>query len=78
MAKVHRFTGGGGFNPLKVLADVVVIRPEPVRGFQEFLYSAWADIVNSGITSKVAEWVSQVSSEEYLDITAEILGEDSG
>ena len=74
IANVRRFTGEVGFLLMKVLADVAVIRPELMHRLQEFIYSAWTDIVNSGITPRVAEWISQVSSEDYLDITAEPFG----
>ena len=53
---------------------MLLIRPELMRSFQEFLYSVWTGILNNGITVRVAEWVSQVAGKRYLDITAEPFG----
>ncbi len=74
IAHVHRFRGGGTFSPIKVLADVVIVRYDLVHRFQDFLYSVWTDIANRGITSRVAEWVSQIAGEKYIDILAEPFG----
>ena len=56
------------------LTNVIIVRSDLIHYFQDFLYSVWTDIVNRGITSRVAEWVSQIAGEKYLDIVAEPFG----
>ncbi len=70
----NRFTGGGGFSPLKVAVDVVLVRDDILRYYQKFVYKVWTDLTNRGITAATARWVSKIAGDDYLDVLAEPLG----
>ena len=74
IARVDRFTGGGEFIPVKVLADVVMIRGDLLRHYQRYAYNVWTDLTNRGITVSAARWISKVTRDDYLDVLAEPMG----
>lgn len=75
IAHVDRFSSGGRFTPEKLLADVILIRHELLKYVYKHVYHFWTDITGSKISSHTAEWISKVTGEEYLDVTAEPFGD---
>jgi len=58
----------------RLIANTLLLRDNLIREYQSFIYKNWVDFVNSGITGEVAQWVSRVVGEDYLDVTAEPVG----
>ena len=72
--EITRFTSGFTYTPQKLLANLLIYRYELINEYQKFLYTAWIDLVNKGISSKTAEWLSTVTEEKYTDLVAEPFG----
>lgn len=75
IATINRFSGGGGFKAKKLLVDALMVRYEFLDAMQSYLYHSWAEVVGKGISGRVAEWLSRVVGEDYIDLTAEPFGE---
>jgi len=75
VAQATRFTlSEWSVDDSKLIADVLLLRDDIMRDYQDFIYNAWIDLANIGVTSEVAQWISRVVGEDYLDIVAEPVG----
>jgi len=75
IATASRFSYGKTEVLRRLIAKVALIRHEYIRHIYKHLRYYWTDITGRTITQRVADWISNLINEKYLDITAEPFGE---
>ncbi len=73
-AERARFASPGGGGALPGFMRVLFLSSKLVDGGFRFLRTRWIDFVGRGLTGRVAEWVSGVAGESYVDLTLEPFG----